>query len=74
VASVPERIDEAAVNRARERAKKLRWFLKGAIDHGGHSSSEFERLLNALKVMFASPEELKAMSSETEETKASASE
>jgi len=73
VASVPERIDEAAVDRARERAKKLRWFLKGAVDHGGHQSSEYKRLLDTLKVMFASPEEVKVMFPQTEETKANAS-
>ena len=73
MASVPERIDEAAVDRARESAKKLRWFLKGALDHGGHQSSEFKKLLEALKVMFASPEEVKVMFPETEETKANAS-
>ncbi len=74
VSSVPERIDEAAVDRARERAKKLRWFLKSSLDHGDHHSSEYERLLNALKLMFASPEELKVIFPETEETKANASE
>ena len=43
-----------------ERAKRLRWFLHGLLEHGC-SAKEFEKLVEALKMVFASPEEQRRM-------------
>ncbi len=52
VCSRPEKIAEDATGRALERAKKIRSFLSGVLDHG-NEGLEFERLVEALKVMFS---------------------
>lgn len=52
VCSRPEKIAEDAVRRALERAKKIRSFLSGTLDYG-RAGAEFERLVAALKMMFA---------------------
>jgi hypothetical protein len=52
VCSRPDRIAGDAADRALQQAKKVRSFLSGVLDHGG-AGAEFERLVAALKAMFA---------------------
>ncbi len=56
--SLPDKIDEAAVGRARERARQLRSLLSSVLENESVVYREFEQLIEALKVMFAGPEEL----------------
>jgi hypothetical protein len=56
VSSRPERIDEAAVVSAVERARRLRWFLHGLPEHAFENGLESRRVVRALRLVFATSE------------------
>jgi AbiV family abortive infection protein len=58
--SCPDDISEQDVVKAVERSKRLRLVLCGLLERGG-AGIEFERLVESLRVMFASPEELRKL-------------
>jgi hypothetical protein len=63
ICSSPNDVTDEEVEKAVERSQRLRQGLRGLMEHGG-VGVEFDRLIENLKVMFASEEELRILLSD----------